>query len=358
MKVSTSALNAALQKASKGVGNNKLIPLSTLIGIVAHDGVLSIYATDGTTFLEIKGVCENSDDFRVAVNASKFVSLISRLTCDTVSLNITNRGLEVVGNGKYVIEIPIDESGTPVNFPNPVQCVDSKPVEDGVWTVSDIQTLKTTLVPAVATTLEVPCYCNVYIGETAVATDTYKIAALQKQLLANPVLIASHVFNLLAMAHEDVGFSIYSDGQAVFKNDALTIHTHVFDVDEYAISEISALIEADYPYECVVSKQELLSVLDRCALFNNPYDNNAIEISFDEGSLCVSNRKLTVKEEIPYVDVNSRGGQKCTLDIVMLTAQIKAYAWDRLTIQYGRQDSMKLVNTADSTVQIISLVED
>ena len=62
MKISTVKLQSMMNKVIKGVGNNKLIPITSLIGITAEDGTLTIVSTDDTNYLYVSEVLDNEKE--------------------------------------------------------------------------------------------------------------------------------------------------------------------------------------------------------------------------------------------------------------------------------------------------------
>ena len=355
MKIKTKEFISLLSKAIKGVSNNKLIPITSMMSIFAHDNVVELHTTDGSNHLWVGGLCEDTSGFEVAVPATKFATLISRMTCEYVELIIKGDNLEVKGNGRYIIELPIDESGEPVKFPNPAEKFNTLTTAKTINT-SDIVAVKNALSPALATTLEVPCYCNYYFGDKVIATDTYKIAAMNKQLF-EPVLLSPELVNLLALTDcETLEYNIIGN-EIYFNADDISVYGHLADgLEDYAIDAITNLINDDFPYECKVDKDKLLSSLDRTALFVDVYDKNAVKIVFGNLGLTIESRKAHSEEHIVYERVAEIDCEfSCSIDVDMFISQLKAYTEDVVTIQFGKETSIKLVSK--DTTQIISLLD-
>ena len=60
------------------------------------------------------------EDFYVVVQVEQFSKLIGKMTCETISLEVNDGILNVKGNGDYKIELPLDEEGNTIQFPDPV----------------------------------------------------------------------------------------------------------------------------------------------------------------------------------------------------------------------------------------------
>ena len=110
LTIKTVKLKEMVAKAVKGVGNNKLIPLTSLMAIELKDATLTLITTDATNYLYISEDKVVGEDFYVVVDANVFSKLISKMTCEDVTLEIKSDiiALQVKGNGTYKIELPLD----------------------------------------------------------------------------------------------------------------------------------------------------------------------------------------------------------------------------------------------------------
>ena len=109
-----------LTKVYKGVGNNKLIPLTSMLLVNSSNGVLTLGSTDANNYLFVKKQIDDKSEFNVVVNADVFSNLISKFTTEITCLEVDNWILNIVGNGEYKLDIQVDETGEVVKFPNPV----------------------------------------------------------------------------------------------------------------------------------------------------------------------------------------------------------------------------------------------
>ena len=89
VSISTVKLQEAVSKAIKGVGNNKLIPLTSLMCVEVINSEMTLITTDATNYLYVKENV-NSDDFYAVIDANTFAKLISKMTCENVVLNISS----------------------------------------------------------------------------------------------------------------------------------------------------------------------------------------------------------------------------------------------------------------------------
>ena len=153
MKIKTTELQNMLSKVVKGVGNNKLIPLTNMLMIRVADGNLLLTSTDATNYLTVQTTV-NSDELYAVVNAELFNKLISKFTTETVDLTVEDSALKIFGNGSYVLELQFDENGTVVNFPEPVRTFYSKTAEHHTIKLANIKKMLLSNKPALAETLK------------------------------------------------------------------------------------------------------------------------------------------------------------------------------------------------------------
>ena len=166
LKIKTEKLKEMVSRAIKGASNNKLIPLTSLMAIQLEKNVLTITTTDATNYLYIKEDKVEGDDFYVVVPVDVFSKLVARMTCETVTLTLAEKMnvLEVKGNGNYSIELPMDEEGNPVKYPDPISEVKLEGEGTEIH-LSTVQAILNSVKPALATTLEIPCYTGYYVGD-------------------------------------------------------------------------------------------------------------------------------------------------------------------------------------------------
>ena len=122
LTLKTEKLKEMVSRAVKGAGNNKLIPITSLMAIELENGTLSIITTDATNYLYVKEEHVVGQDFWVTVPVDVFSKLVARMTCENITLDLnTELGvLSIKGNGNYKIELPLDEDGNLIKYPDPL----------------------------------------------------------------------------------------------------------------------------------------------------------------------------------------------------------------------------------------------
>lgn len=357
MKINTIKLQEMLSKAVKGVGNNKLLPKTSLMSIRLHNTTLTITTTDATNYLNVREQGVMGDDFYVAVEADTFAKLIAKMSCEYVTLELKDNYLNVIGNGSYKITIPIDEDGEPVEFTDPTN---SMSVANKIGSISRsvLNQILTSVKPSLAITMDYPCYTSYFVSDSVVATDTYKVSVLNKAIIESPCLISSSAMDLLSVISSDM-IDIYADGdQLLFRGDNITVYTvEAIGIEEYAIEAIHGLAEQSFHSSCKVSKNELLRTLDRINLFVDKGDKGEVCLTFNTGSLMVESKQSNGVETIGYVSesVNPKIFQ-CSINVNMLMTQVKAQSGDTVEIHYGEDNAIKIVD-GDVTSIVALLME-
>lgn len=357
--IKTDKLKDMVSRVVKGASCNKLIPLTSLMAIKLDEGVLTLITTDATNYLYIREKGIAGLDFNVSVPVSVFAKLIERMTCDSVVITVTDKILLVKGNGNYKIELPMDEdSGKVVRFPDPLSNVKFDDTETKEVNLSTIKVILNSLKSALAVTLEDPCYTGYYVGDSVIATDTYKIASLGVAgLFGDSKLISPELMNLLSVMREEKINVDAVDNIIAFGSPDCTIYGTVMEgIEDYAVDAIMGLVDIEFDSVCKVPKNSLLQVLDRLALFVNQYDKNGIYLTFTQEGLQIESKSSSGVELIPYYESNDFKEFTCCIDIEMFMSQIKSLAVDMVELHYGLDNAIKMID--GNVTQVVALLED
>lgn len=360
LTVNAEKLKEMVSKAVKGVGNNKLIPLTSLMCIQVKDNRFTLITTDATNYLYIDEDKVDADDFYVVVDANVFSKLIAKMTCEKVTLEVKGglNILQVKGNGNYKLELPLDENGEPIKYPDPASKLITPSVKPQTINRSTVQVIIETLKSALAVTLENPCYTGYYIGDKVVATDTYKIASMDVKLFNQDMLLSPELIDLISVMDEEKIQVLVLDDDIVFTTNTCTVCGKFMEgIDEYAIDAISGLLETSFDSFCTVPKTAFMQVLDRLSLFVGPYDKNAIHLTFTKEGLQISSKAASGVEIIPYVASDNFIDYTCTIDIQMLTQEVKAIQNDVIELYYGEDNAIKMTD-GNITIIVALLVDD
>lgn len=346
LSINTAVFQNMVAKATKGAVMNKDLFITQLMAIQLKDNRLTLITTDNSNYLYVSEQL-SGEDFYVVVQVDKFSKLISKLTCDTVELElISKKGdldkLVITGNGRHVLELPYDEDGELIEFPDPV-ANDSGDSWSKVDTkLSTIKMILSTAKPALSANADT-CYSGYYMGDCIVATNTYKICGIDIKMFDSPKLLPPQLVDLLdVMTEEDITVK-YNEDSLIFSTGSVVVYGKIMSgIEDFKIEAIQALLDEPFPSSCKIDKSLLLQILDRASLFVDTYDKNGIYLTFTKEGLMISNKKDKGEEIIPYKESSDFKAYTCCLDIDLFKTQVKAYPSELLEILYGKQ-SLKFV---------------
>lgn len=357
LTMNTAKLQDMVARAVKGASNNKLIPITSLMAIeLKPNHILTLTTTDATNYLYIDEHKVDGDEFYAVVPVDVFSKLIARMTCENVMLTVRPdvKILEVKGNGNYKIELPLDENGQLIKYPDPYKEGKNSDIK---LNLSTVKVILDTLKSALATTLENPCYTGYYAGDSVIATDTYKIANMDISLFNEPVLVSAELMNLLSVITEE-NIYVSIDGDVLqFSTDTCRIYGRAMEgIEDFAVEPIMSLVDTEMDSQCSLNKTELLQVLDRLSLFVGPYDKNAVRFTFTREGLEISSKASSSVEIIPYISSKEFKAFTCMIDVQMITQEVKAVQADVIEMYYG-EDNAVIMKDGNITI-VVALLED
>ena len=354
MKVVTSRMKEAVNKAIKGAGFNNLIPLTGMMGIKLQEGQLKLLTTDMSNTLCVIVDKAAGDDVSITIRADVFSKLVSKLSSDSVELEIADGVLVVKANGTYKIPLVTDEEGE-VEFPDIRTDALKNPSSEVLLT--SIMSAYNINKSALAKTLENPCLIGYYAADKVISTDGCVICFNDVDLNMGQVLISPQLMNLLTLnSSEKIEF--YQEGSSLlFVTDDVIIEGPVLEgIEDYPVEPVSAYLDEAFPSSCKVPKDLLISVLDRLALFIEPYDKNGAYFTFGRKGITIHSKKDASTEVINYIDSKDFEAFVCCVDIPMLKEQLNAIPEDTIHLFYGNENALKIVT--GKVTQVIALLED
>lgn len=347
MKIQSVLLKERVSKAVKGAGNNKLIPITELLGIRFKDGILTLETTDATNYLYVQMHVDADEEFYAVVDADLFAKLVAKTTSEFIELKVVSGSpiLSFSGNGNYSIEMPLDEDGQIVKFPDPVADVATAKKLDDVPR-SLIVRILSSVKPSLATTFENPCYTGYYCADKVLATDTFKIAGLDEHVFDAPVLLSPQTMDLLGLMSDDKIRASCVGNRFIFESSDVIVYSPEMEgKSDFAVDAITGLLSQEFEQSCELQKQEFLGVLDRLALFINPYDKNELRLTFANDGLYVASKAESGVERISYLKNDALSSDfVCSVDIEMLVQEVKAISSDVIQMQYGADNALKLID--------------
>lgn len=353
-KFNTERLKELTQYAIQGAGFDKLLDLSTYMGIRIKDNTLYLNTTDGTNYLRVSDRCV-ADDMDITVDAELFSKLISKLNSAEVELQLDNNTLIVSGNGKYTIALQLNENGELLSFS------DKFPVEvETVCTISAVDVVK--IASAVKASLgsdkDTPYY-NYYFGDVVASTDKAMMSIFNLHPMKESCLLDRSVIDNMLCSGKDVMVS-KTDNQLIFESSIgeeglMRLCTVKQSAEGFNVDAIRKFAELDVKSFCRFKKVEMLNLLDRLALFVTKFEDGVVELHFTDSYVEVSSLSNSGIERVEYTESKDAEDVTIKINIIRLRNQLKAYNADIVDLYYGNEICIKLVD-GDMT-QLIALVK-
>ena len=267
--------------------------------LVASGQVLNLNVTNRAYFATVKFSLQEGCEFRAAVNAKKFLSLISKITTNTVDLSVNKNSLVVTANGKYTL---------PMIYNND-QLIKLPRIEMGeITNEMDIQNsiLQSILVnnsKELTRGLPTkPVQEYYYIDElgaitftTGACVNSFTLPKEIKLLLSDKVVKLFKLFKGDGSVKFTMGQSaVYDDTiqtKVCFKNDKVELTTKLTDsslITGVPVSAIRGMANKTFPYTMVLEKEAMSQALNRVMIFNSD--------DTDYGNISVKGCNFTISD--------------------------------------------------------------
>lgn len=358
LTISTKELQNMVRKASSCVSNNKLIPLTGLMNVKVKDNVFTLTTTDATNYFYAKGAEKvNCEDFEISVIADLFTRLIQKSTSEHTVLIVEGNTLKIDTNGTYVMELPLDENGAPIKFPNKLPDFMSEPKTIQWSTVKKVVNVNKA---SLSDTMDFPVLTCYYCADRVITSDRKKICRSEIKMFDNPMVISAKLMDLLyTLDEENIEVSkAENENVYVFSTSHDTIYAPETEgIETFPVDAIETLVNQSFKSSCTVSLDAVTAMLDRLSLFIAPYDKHAVYLTFNQDGILFSSKKSSGQELIPYVTSDNFEPYTCCIDIEMLKSQVETHDGEEtLELYYGSEVAIKLAN--ENVTQIIALLED
>lgn len=352
VKIKTEALKNLTAKVVKGMGNNKMLPITEMIGINITGTKISLLSTDGTNKVEVFDTIENTDniDTKLSVNGDTFSRLIQKITTESITLVIEDNKLTVKGNGSYSFAIPVDEDNNVVYF-------ESLSL-DGEEEQVSVNALKESYLfnkESVALTMETPSYTGFYYDQDgSVATNSLKISSVKETIFKNPVLLYNSFVQLFALLESEKAVVKQNNSEILIStNDTIIKSPKMTELLDFPISDIRPFLDTEMEHKVRVNKQALLNLLERISIFVTPYDKNGIRVDFTKEGMKVWTIKGDNNELLPYIDSENLTESTIKIDVTNFKALVSCNPEAEVMIHYGNPNAIKM--TFGKVIQIAAL---
>lgn len=344
-KVKTKNLQEMVGKLSK-CGGNKLLEITRYYNLEVGENGLVLTATDGSNFITVTDLTVKAEPFTAIVKADQFSKLVQRTSVDEMKFTLKENYLDVVGNGKYKVEIVEGEvyptyDFTGIENPMEVQTSVLKYVAG-----TNKYSVSTTIADGVLTGY-------LFSDGKCITADGIKVCITPATITEGDCLLTQETITLIgALTDEKTKISV-QDGKVLFETSNTTIFsTEMEGIEEYP--DIAPLSEIEFPSMCSLSKLAILNILDRLTLFIDPFEKNEIKLHFTDKGLEISTNSGSY-ELIAYSTSKDFQEFICSVNGLFFKELVSAVNTENFTIQYGEEALIRI--ESDNLVQLLATGE-
>ena len=339
-------------RSVKGASENKLLPITSMMCIEMKNNVLTLTTTDTANTLKVRADKIQGDDMYAVVPVSKFSALISRISSDSVTLEMTDK-LIVHANGRYEIDLCVDEDGV-VQFP---EYSFTKEGEGQIINLTSVKNILDINKPCLAKTVDTPALCGYFLGKRVITSDADCICFNDMDVLGGEYLLSAEMMDMLSLFKQEKINWWYKDGAFLFESEDMVLYGVEYDgKEEYPVDAVSQYLEVEFPSHCKLSKIAIQDVISRLAIFIEPYDKGGAYFTFTKDGIQVASKKNSSNELIPYQQSESFAPFHCCANINMLKSLVDSCPEESVELYYGDEDCFKF--TAGKVTQVMALMVD
>lgn len=332
-KVSTKNLQSMVNKLGK-CNNNKLLEITRYYKLSVSEGGLCLIATDGNNFISVVDKTVSGDKFETIVKADQFSRLVLRTSVDKMSFDLKENYLEVVGNGKYKVEILTDEQYPSFEFSQD----DQYKTEVALNTLQSVSTVNK---HAISTTIADGVLTGYLFKDgNCVTADGIKVCVTPAKFVDRGILITPDMMALLGALTQEKVNVFYENGKLAFVTDDTTIFGSEMDGQEQ-YPEIGQLTNIQFPSKCSLSKLAVMNILDRLTLFIDPFEKNEVQLDFTKDGLVISTNSGSY-EILAYATSENFQEFSCCVNGLFFKELVSAVGTELFELSYGEEELIRL----------------
>lgn len=353
VKIKTAVLQDMMNKAVKGAGNDKAMPITQLMGIEAVDEHLCLTTTDGENFLTTFDKAESiTEPATFCVSAEMFSKLVLKTTSEFITLTLAKNVLKVKGNGTYTFPLSSDEEGDLISIPR-VSLQGLEAVEIlGEVDAKDFKEIYNIGKTALATNNAERVFTGFHLSKDGIVTSNGAKATLTRKKVTEKPLLLSNAFMALAtlINSDKVKFHLHENKVFATGKGLAVCGVCMPELAEYPIESIMEFVGTEFKNNVKLNKTALSNILDRVGLFIGIYDKNGVCFNFGETGVIVADLHGAASELLktegkiePFTT---------TLDIQSLRDMLSVNPDEAISLDYGKKEAIRV--SFGNTVQVLS----
>lgn len=352
MIVNTQDIKQITNKILSAIDSSEHTILTDTLEILAKDKKLYFNVTNKDYYVSININITTDCDFRATVNANMFLKLISQLTTETVELNVVDKVLEVIGNGKFKIPLMLSFDKLlelpELTIDTITQTFDVS--KDILYSISSYNARE-----LAGNAFNDIIRKSYYIDDKGCITFTFGACINHFTLPKSIKLILSPVVvKLFKLFNDDtvkfeLGFNQIGDvlqTRIRLSDNSVMIAAKTYSTDglitKFPAEALREKSDKVYPYSVSINRVELAQALNRFEIFSN-YDTNTTECTFTfiDDNLVIENN--TGDSESIKLSTSINDTYKAILDLVDLKNIVTASKDSTLNMNFGDHEAFVIV---------------
>ena len=308
MVIDTQLLQEKCKKILDAIGAKKGIVVDTL-ELETANNALYMNVTDKEYFVSVKLPLDSVEEFHAVVNASLFLSLITKMTSKTITMKTTDTALQIKGNGNYKLPLIYDGSSL-VELPRIT-----------LENITSEFNIKNSILQSILKYNDKILYtggCNFpvfYVDNLGAITVSHS-ACINSFELAQPVslMLSEKMVKLFKLFKaEDIQFAMSLDARAdganqqkvrFFDGDVMLTAILVTDnklTSTFPVGAMRRRAEKLAPYSVVIDKDVLINAIERLALFKDNIEHS-VYMHFTVDDVTLTDSHKVSEEVVTFVD--------------------------------------------------------
>lgn len=293
------------------VDNKNSTLFTETLELVAKDNVLNMNVTNREYYVSVVfNDVEDANDFRASINAKLFLSLISKMTSQTIELSVEDNYISIKGNGEYKLPM-IYNQGELLTLPTIEidNVTNEMNVDSNVLQSILVYNSKELLRGFQAKDVQKYYYVDEHGAITftsGACVNNFELEKPIKILLSDKVVKLFKLFKDSGQVKFTMGQDPLSDEiiqtKVKFESTNVKLVAKLSDynlISSVPVDAIRGMATKDYLYSVVIHKKELSQALSRLMLFNDNTKNYG-KFEFSKDSVLISDWSSDNKEVIKY----------------------------------------------------------
>lgn len=364
ISVETKILQDLTSKAIKGSGRNPQIPFTLGLNIEVVGTDLVLTTTDNINTLKVigKDACSASTSgFFTCVDSDVFSRLVAKTTSKLITLETEATSLKFKGNGDYTLEVMADKynNNEIARIPE-LEFNDETAVEGelDLKVLGDVLNYNKLNISKVSDQGQV--YMGYYVDKESVVTYSGAATINMNKLIKGadfpPMVFPYNLIELMAIiGGKNAKIKCDNNKVKIVADDIVIVGALMNNEDEngnslFRADKLKQFADGNYASSCVVSKSEILDVLDRLSIFvvSAFGVEEGIRLSFGADKLVISNIDSdglsTNTEALNYVSSSNAVDYTRNINWRLLRAQINACKENEIEMFYTADRGL-MINT-------------